>query len=1207
MSVFDTATRKLIAFFLICPRAQYRAPKKLDHIKPRSSATDVTGLKSRITADLHCVRARTRRKRDEKMKKKKASPRPKPNAVMEFIRLIQRFSHINSRRETKLLEGVSRARANTNFDKYAEIVRGLNNSLIYKNLLAPLKFPASYADFTLTKVYLNNLTTEQTIIWHSCVIGTYSAELSHFVTSQTTFETCLWHGQYDTALLLLAEIEEKFGVSLWFITRKITLLHLMHGAAAQKEYLKEVISTESFNPLAAVIAYYISMLCEDGRSTDQLEEELKESWEHPLFKDFTICHVVPHRINEVSSTANVLAYEEALPLVDRLQSLVNMIQFEVAKNGINKDSYLYTALKSVEQTNDPRVHKLIKFAEADISENKDDEYTKTLDLYTGGNYSEIDTASIDLIELIATRNAHLGLDPKGYLGTSLYERAIAGIHQLLVIPQERLEISLTLRKISLAFIGSSAPFQIAALIQNDQDFIFDDENYVLTKIAAICGRNENPRSWRVFREINTNFDERLAPKTLTGKLYNVLTGSYEDGESILNELPIPEYRKYAYKGHLAFLNNHLACAAENYLAASVCNGDFVRNRAKRYLFKALFKSNRIEDCVSLVANHCIDLPGIESVYPLRELSLKILETPSLNSSLYAAVILHLASRTDPDWERQLSDYFENIMYSCGVDTPSELTIENTYMSREELIFFWRFICVPRTFDDTTIFESPEAIDAERILICQNLIDLDPDNTKIYAAEIKSITRDSQVSQLLQQIQASNIFVDEEGLKLSIEANVRDRFLKYQELTSSPEVDAQSESISKAMEKLISAKSDFKNLSLPATERKSLFSSLLHYFVFNFAMNPAYGLDTHLSTSIRHGKFEGHIRNPIAKHDLLCQSHKGKYLFPDAWAHRLNTLTPEEKESLQKAFERFTGKIESYIDDYLIKRLHIKSDTYSSGLFDLFASDADREKLSKNINIDTTCDEFIDNLFDYCWELTDKSLTNIRAEIDGPLRQNIYNAFDSFLLAVRENISNGNAQQLTDAIINSRADLGRALSSIQSWFKKPIKARHEPFEIDLALDVGKKQITNCYANQDTEIIKKISTTIRFRGQYLSGVVEIIFILLQNVLLHSGYGDSKNTIHIRIDQANDSLRIQVENKLSDTIDLDDRKASSLEAVSKYNQDTALAMARKEGGSGLSKIWRIMEYDLKKESAISLEVTDSRKFRTTLTILNVGDLGC
>lgn len=1140
------------------------------------------------------------------MKKKKANLRPKSNAVMDFVRLIQRFAHINSRGETKLLEGVSKARANTKRDKYEEVVKGLSNSLIYKNLLAPLKFPASYSDFTLTKVYLNNLTDEQTVVWHACVLGNYSDELSKFVPSQTAFETCLWHGQYDTALLLLAEIEENFGVSLWLITRKITLLHLMHGAAAQKQYLKEVISTEHFNPLAAVTAYYISMLCEDARSTDQLEEELKESWEHPLFKDFTICHVVPHRINEVSSTANVLAYEEALPLVDRLQSLINMIQFEVAKNGIDKGSYIYTALKSLEKINDPRVKKLINFVEGKISEDND-AYVKSLDLYTSGNYADIDANTVDLIELIATRNAHLGLDPKGYLGTSLYERAIAGIHQLLVIPQERLEISLALRKISLAFIGSSVPFQIAALIQNDQDFIFDDENFIITKIAAICGKNENPRSWRVFQEINKEFESHKNPTTLTGALYNVLTGSYEEGEKILNQLPIPEYRKYAYKGHLAFLNKHLDCAADNYLAASISDGEFVRNRAKRYLFKALFRSNRIEECVSLVANHCIDLPGIESVYPLKELSTKILETPSLNSSLHAAVILHLASRSDPDWERPLSDYFENIMYSCAVDTPSELTIENTYMSREELTFFWRFICVPRTFDDTTIFENPEAIDAERILICQNLIDLDPDNTKIYSAEIKSITRDSQVSQLLQQIQASNIFVDEEGLKLSIEANVRDRFLKYQELTSSPEVDAQSESISKAIEKLISTKSDFKNLSLPATERKSLFSSLLHYFVFNFAMNPAYGLDTHLSTSIRHGKFEGHIRNPIAKHDLLCQSHKGKYLFPEAWAHKLISLTPTEKDSLQKAFEKFTAKVESYIDEYLIKRLHIKSDIYSSGLFDLFASDADRERLSNNINIDTTCDEFIDNLFDYCWELTDKSLTNIRAEIDGPLRKNIYNAFDSFLLAVRENISNGNAQQLTDAIINSRADLGRALSSIQSWFKKPIKARHEPFEIDLALDVGRKQITNCYANQDTEIIKKISTTIKFRGQYLGGVVEIIFILLQNVLLHSGYGESKNTIYIKIDQINDSLRIQVENKLSDSIDLEDRRNSSLEAVSKYNQDTALAMARKEGGSGLSKIWRIMEFDLKRESAISLEVTDSRKFRTTLTILSVGDLGC
>jgi hypothetical protein len=54
-----------------------------------------------------------------------------------------------------------------------------------------------------------------------------------------------------------------------------------------------------------------------------------------------------------------------------------------------------------------------------------------------------------------------------------------------------------------------------------------------------------------------------------------------------------------------------------------------------------------------------------------------------------------------------------------------------------------------------------------------------------------------------------------------------------------------------------------------------------------------------------------------------------------------------------------------------------------------------------------------------------------------------------------------------------------------------------------------------------------------------------------------------------------------------------------MGKYNGDSALIMAKLEGGSGLSKIWRIAEFDLRVKHGIELIVTDDHEFLAKLKL--------
>ncbi|MGC7840634.1 hypothetical protein ACPZMI_19460 [Pseudomonas wayambapalatensis] len=1134
--------------------------------------------------------------------KAKSSSKNKNKSRSSFIRTLQTHSKASSRSQVNYREGLALARKLTPSSLYPAIVDELFRSPAHKHLIAQLEFPKTYSEFIRIKTKVENLTEDQAFIWHASVLGKYIDQLISFPSLQIELEELLLQGFLSEAKEKLDTIESLYGVSMWLITKRLYLIQLMDGDSAQKTYVQQVIESPGFSILAALATYFISMASEEGQSLSQLEEEMSSFLTMDLMKEFAKSCILPYKLHEIDALGSLLSLMEHQPLIDRLQSFIAVAQVGTARNGISADSYIYTAAKILEPLPDPRIQKIIALVEKP-KEVIDYDYTEGLANYTKGDYNLVRGESTDLIELIATSHAHLNEPPYDGTPKNLYQKIIFWMYEILRHPNDSGESFANLKKVSIFFTGISLPARITAFLQCKQDYIFDDELDIQSNLAAISGRTDNPKNWKIYQKLNRNFALPIDTNDLTSKLYKSLSLDYEHGVAALSSLGLPKYREEAYKGHLASNDRKLSIAADHYKNSINHGNDYVKNRGYKYLFKSLFDNSNFSDCAKLLVE--IHLSGIDvlSTYPVAQLAEKLLEDYKLTSDVTTAIVLKLASLLDQDWEKPLSDIYENIMDSMDVDKPSSISTVVFPGSPNELVFFYRHICVTRILGDTTAFTSPEDIDQERISICQKLIELDPPNASAYSAEIRSITRDSKVSAAIKQIEASNIYVDEEGVKVATDNNIKERYIKYMELMSSPEKDAKTQELAKNIEKIIGDKIDVKNMEFPAVDRKGILSNMIHHFVQNFALHPAYGLDTHLSSGIRHGKFEGHLRNPLATHDLLCSRDKGRIIFPVGWDEKIPDMSPQERLFLFKALERFTVKIESLIDNFLLHLLHIRTETQPVGMFNMFASEDERSEIREKISICSDHKEFIEVLLEFSWELTTRSLSKIQTEIDVSLRKSVINAFDLLL----NTISNNEIYTpVIKSIINSRIEADKVISEVKAWFKKPIKARHDPFDLDLALDVGSKQIENCYAKHKAYVTREINTSVKFQGKYIGGVVEVIFILFQNVLLHSGHGEGDYHIIFTTNKNGGDLTISVTSNVSTETDLAELSKMAACAVAKYN-DKLLPMARKEGGSGLSKIWRIMNYYLKKTSNISLEVSDNGQFTTTLTILNVEDLLC
>lgn len=678
---------------------------------------------------------------------------------------------------------------------------------------------------------------------------------------------------------------------------------------------------------------------------------------------------------------------------------------------------------------------------------------------------------------------------------------------------------------------------------------------------------------------------------------------------MLDTLDIPEDRRTLYKGHVAMRWQAYDVASLFYKEALDSEKPFVVNRGSAYLYRVLLASSKTSEALTVLVDHCLESASAYRLYPLEQLIEKIKSNTNLSSTISFAILLNIAARNiSSKWERDISDAYESIMQRYNCNRPSKLLDRAKEIGDLRLVYFLRHICIPRVFDDTIDFENVTEIDNERIAVCQRLIELDPTNKDEYATEIKAITREANIYQALKKVESSKIFVDEAGIRSAVEVTLKDAFERFQRLSRSPDLTYQVERISKLIGDLLSDNPtfDLKDLRLPASEREALFSNMVGEFTTQFAINPAYGLDTHLSTTIRHGSFEGHIRSPLAVQDLLVSKgdRDDDYALPKRWADVFESASSDEISEIKRALAKFTVRVQDQLSLYLRELLHIRGmDTHTKGLFNFLASSEELLDFMKTIGENTQYAEFVDRMFAFCWSSVERSLFNIRNELQRGMLPAIDSAVIS-LLGSTSHLSNlPGYSQFRDAIINGRTNVQSAIETVSNWFRRPLDFAREPFEFDLALDVARKQITNCYVKTSMEPSIAVSISSKIAGRFLDGMVEILFILLQNIIRHSGYETSPRDVKLQAIENDGSVSIQIGNGVADSVSISDLQVLACEAAGNYQRDTAMKLARQEGGSGLSKVWRIVEYDFAVKHSIALEVSEeSRRFEVTLKLSDI-----
>lgn len=1101
-------------------------------------------------------------------------------------------------------KGLSAARQQVDSSSFPAIIGYLGRQSIYRQVLAPHTFPKSLNDYG-KRLRLAKIASLDELLWLAAVFTLYLDQLERYVKLRDSYYDTYLDGGAEDAARALGEIEEEFGQSRWLLSQKFHIIHETEGLQAQKDYLEEVMSSE-LSQIIAWSSYFFSLRAENNVSFSTLENKLSDLIGHGDLIDYFRHVVISYDPTEISELGVPMSWDEPGCMIDRLETFVMMSQLALAR-GLSADErrLLADALERLSVIQDWRLlsaHALItgsgSFPDAQI--------ISAIDSYTSGCYEDVISNNSSPIELIARAYATSGIAPPREEGGTVRAHIVSLMYEILIMSPEAAQSRQKLKKIASLTSGHPVAYQITGFLERSHDHVFVTEYTELDKLTALATSINNP--WHAVALGQIVDGDWLAhlqnahPNSPTLRLRScVIVG---DEQPLLDGvLDLPPHRQSIYMGHVALKSQRFDDAIYHYTEVAKSEIEYIAASGLRYLYRAFIAAGRIKDAVKLAVSHVRRNPGAAQAYPLTELARLGLRDASLRQSMSLAILLHLAARhEDPEVERDLSDVYENVLGAYGYERPSQLIDSVDETNKEDFIYFLRYVCVPRILDGTTQFRSVDEIEAERISICQKLLVLDARTEATYLDEIRALTLESRVALLLHQVQTSKIYVDEVGVRRAVEPTLRDSFARFQQLLGSPNLSYQAEKLSKRLEELLSSLgySEFKGLKLPASEAESLFAEMLLGVVFEFALNPAYGLDTHVSTSIRHGAFEGHLRSPLAAEDLLCQKQGERYVLPHSWEQKLSDIDEGTSAAIVKALGRFTEKFDEFILSYLREKLHIRITGGSrTAMFNFEASAEQNGHLLESTTTSTDYEGFVDKLMNHCWSMTTASLEAIRAELINAALPAFNTGFDTLVRSLTSAAPHEQIAGLLDAIARARTSFQPAIEDVAQWFHRPTDLSREPFEFEVAVHVALKQIENCYVRSKVEAELHINVPHKLDGQVLDGLCEILFILMQNAIIHGGYEAASPSVTLLASLEGNLLQLTCSNSLSDLVDITERRNSAADAMLRYRCDSALKMARKEGGSGLSKIWRIAEFDLRAEHSLHLEVRDEKVFEARLSL--------
>lgn len=269
-------------------------------------------------------------------------------------------------------------------DDIFRIIRTVSNNSSMKMRVEKILFPKTIHDMCSNRIVINTeLDVDYLRSYCIRIFCEYKQYIESYIDMKNQYEKFLFSEQYAEALHVINNIEEKMGLSVWSISKRMYLYDKIYGLEKHKRYLSELQNNVNNNILLSTLFELESYFAESNTSYSAYKKRL-ESYNDILQENAIIRMYLDYRFNverkfELEKIQIAFMFDSQLSIVDMYETFVLAEQIMFTEGIRNKEKL---------DTSDFRLCNLNLIETPERICDYNEEYYKLLELYTCGKYQE---------------------------------------------------------------------------------------------------------------------------------------------------------------------------------------------------------------------------------------------------------------------------------------------------------------------------------------------------------------------------------------------------------------------------------------------------------------------------------------------------------------------------------------------------------------------------------------------------------------------------------------------------------------------------------------------------------------------------------------------------------------------------------------------------------------------------------------------------
>lgn len=1034
---------------------------------------------------------------------------------------------------------------------YLKSIKLSFNKPYFKKLIKDYPFyPNNFKGTICSFLDLEKLSLNKIALFFSVLINLEKERINDFISLKKEFEYNVLVKNYDNACNIIVQVYKKFGLSLWLVDCVSIIYTLNHDVISSVKELEEIKENDFF----LLLSLKNSVNIKHNYYLKQMEILFKGSNIKRSFYNYLRYILFVSVPKEEKEWKDILISSTNYSLIDMYLCLIDYLQ-GVYCNKYQINSTLVLCQDYLKCINDSKINIAFNFNNNSI---KNDLYDKTvlelIDCFESSKYPKV-------------INYFFSNDFKSYDSICIY--VLTAISYLFSndVPENK---STVVYNIILELI-------YVILKRDEKDAV--NAIFRLATIARILKNFDIHKGICVFLALVANYDLGYSIQEMFSTFADIQVHKYE--EKAKNYYLVP-YISKRIKLDEKIINDYIKLYDDGKLlnytdkAKYYCKEGYIS-----LVFDKLIQEDSIEEATTLLVNSYMENKLLVYIIDV-SLIIKNIEKKykhkiplTLEELCYVFIDLNMENLRD--------DCFLDLFDQFNGEFPIEIVKQINADDRVKDYFLYEICNTNRLSTIYLLFLSGEEAEDYRIEILNYLLKNDYYDKKIVMDEIEDVTKRRTLSRKIRKIDESKLIINADLLRKACNDDIAEKvelFNNTTPFTLKIEVDS-------------SGMNRFKLVN----NRSIILESLYNIYCKEFCFGNA-GLDISLSTRVRHGTLTNQLLKVFSDNELIFDGH-GKNDFFD-YFFKSNRL--DKKAAI--VFVDFNLKINKILDYFVKNTLKVYIDTPIEGaIFDYRYNRNDYNKIFGDIILSNriSSDEIIMLINHYIIEQTNEYLFKIRNEKIQFLEDDLLKELDDLSDNIKEYyIDKKIEKDLERKIITCKTEIQNELKRITNWFVLSDYNEWEAFTfeelIQTCIEIDKNLFSG-FEKVKIKIEQNIKTQIK--GMYFREFVDIVLIIFNNAIVHSGYKDNLSILTVKCHFTEDSNNyyFSFSNNLNDSIDVNNLDTIIKRINNDYDNKKFLQLnIRQEGGMGLYKIMHIISSVIQQDNSFYIN-RDDHIFRIEL----------